>query len=66
MVLPTVKDADIPALFPNGIKTITVPSGKTYIRKTQQPEWKRLIIIVVFLFEIIISYNEFTILPKCF
>lgn len=38
MVLPTVKDADIPALFPKGITTVSVPSGKSYLRKTQQPE----------------------------
>lgn len=38
MILPTVKDEEIPNLFPKGFKTIDVPSGKPYIRKTAHPE----------------------------
>lgn len=34
MVLPTIKDEDIPKLFPKGVEVIEVPSGKKYIRKT--------------------------------
>lgn len=37
MVLPTIKEADVPALFPNGISKVAVPSGKEYIRITSQP-----------------------------
>lgn len=37
MVLPTVQAADVPKLFPDGINTIEVPSGKTYLRITAQP-----------------------------
>ncbi|XP_037050285.1 peroxiredoxin-6 [Bradysia coprophila] len=37
MVLPTVKDEDIPSLYPNGVEVIEVPSGKKYLRKTQCP-----------------------------
>ena len=38
MVLPTVKDEDIPAFFPKGIDVSEMPSGKKYIRKTPCPE----------------------------
>jgi peroxiredoxin 6 len=38
MVLPTVKDEDIPALYPKGVETTPMPSGKSYIRKTPCPE----------------------------
>lgn len=34
MVLPTVKDEELGALYPNGVEVTTVPSGKKYIRKT--------------------------------
>jgi len=37
MVLPSVKDEDIAKLFPTGVETIVVPSGKNYLRKTSQP-----------------------------
>jgi peroxiredoxin 6 len=37
MVLPTIKDEDIPALFPKGVIKTEVPSGKSYIRKTPCP-----------------------------
>jgi len=37
MVLPTVKAEDVPKLFPQGIETIEVPSGKSYLRITPQP-----------------------------
>jgi 1-Cys peroxiredoxin 6 len=38
MVLPTVKNEDIPSLYPKGVEHIVVPSGKQYIRKTPCPE----------------------------
>jgi peroxiredoxin 6 len=38
MVLPTVKDEDIPALYPQGVEKIEMPSGKGYIRKTPCPK----------------------------
>lgn len=37
MVLPTVKEADVPELFPKGVTKVKVPSGKEYIRITPQP-----------------------------
>lgn len=37
MVLPTIKNDDIPKLFPKGVKTTEVPSGKQYIRVTPYP-----------------------------
>ncbi|ALC40005.1 Prx6005 [Drosophila busckii] len=37
MVLPTVQAADVPKLFPKGIEIIPVPSGKSYLRMTEQP-----------------------------
>ncbi|XP_076315147.1 peroxiredoxin 6a [Tachypleus tridentatus] len=38
MVLPSVKDEDIPTLFPAGVKVVPMPSGKTYLRTTPQPQ----------------------------
>lgn len=38
MVLPTVKDEDVPALYPKGVEVTVMPSGKKYIRKTPCPE----------------------------
>ena len=38
MVLPTVKPEDIPKLFPKGVTTKEMPSGKGYMRYTSQPE----------------------------
>ncbi|EDW57858.1 peroxiredoxin-6 [Drosophila virilis] len=38
MVLPTVQAVDVPQLFPNGVQTIQVPSGKSYLRITAQPQ----------------------------
>ncbi|XP_077573280.1 peroxiredoxin-6 [Stigmatopora nigra] len=35
MVLPNVSDADAAVLFPNGVTTKEVPSGKKYLRYTQ-------------------------------
>jgi hypothetical protein len=37
MIQPGVKDDEIPRLFPKGHKTIEVPSQKSYIRMTPQP-----------------------------
>jgi len=34
MVLPSVKDEDIPALFPKGVDTVKMPSGINYVRTT--------------------------------
>ena len=38
MVLPTVKDEDIPSFYPKGVDVTEMPSGKKYIRKTPCPE----------------------------
>ncbi|XP_073242975.1 peroxiredoxin-6-like [Porites lutea] len=38
MVLPTVKQEDVPKLFPKGVKVTKMPSGKSYMRFTPQPE----------------------------
>lgn len=35
MVLPTIKDEEVPKLFPQGVKNVEVPSGKKYIRKVK-------------------------------
>ncbi|XP_041648317.1 peroxiredoxin-6 [Cheilinus undulatus] len=35
MVIPTLSDAEAAALFPNGIDTKELPSGKKYLRYTQ-------------------------------
>ncbi|XP_054282518.1 peroxiredoxin-6 isoform X2 [Macrosteles quadrilineatus] len=37
MVLPTVSEEEAKSLFPNGISTVLVPSGKKYLRETPQP-----------------------------
>lgn len=38
MITPNVKPEEAIKLFPKGFKTVEVPSGKKYIRLTQQPE----------------------------
>ncbi|XP_071802111.1 peroxiredoxin-6-like [Asterias amurensis] len=38
MVIPSVKQEDIPKLFPKGVTMKPVPSGKSYLRYTPQPE----------------------------
>lgn len=38
MVQPSVAEADLPALFPKGVENKSVPSGKSYIRLTPQPD----------------------------
>ncbi|KAG1654498.1 Peroxiredoxin-6 [Nymphon striatum] len=38
MVIPSVKEEDLPKLFPKGVKVKSVPSGKSYLRITPQPE----------------------------
>ncbi|XP_059469014.1 peroxiredoxin-6-like [Neocloeon triangulifer] len=40
MVQPSVPDADLATLFPNGVERVEVPSGKGYIRLTPQPDAK--------------------------
>ncbi|KAM6921734.1 peroxiredoxin-6 [Xenentodon cancila] len=35
MVIPSLSDSEAAALFPNGVTTKEVPSGKTYLRYTQ-------------------------------
>ena len=37
MVLPTVKDEELDELFPAGVETTTMPSGKNYFRTTPCP-----------------------------
>lgn len=34
MILPTVKEEDIPKLFPGGVDRVSMPSGKIYVRTT--------------------------------
>ncbi|PSN36030.1 Peroxiredoxin-6 [Blattella germanica] len=34
MILPTVKDEELPKLFPKGVEKISMPSGKAYVRTT--------------------------------
>jgi len=34
MILPSVKEADIPKLFPKGVDRVTMPSGVNYVRTT--------------------------------
>ena len=34
MIVPSIKDEDIPALFPNGVDRVAMPSGKVYVRTT--------------------------------
>nr|ALS04660.1 peroxiredoxin 6 [Pseudodiaptomus poplesia] len=38
MVVPSVKQDDVGALFPKGVTVHEVPSGKVYLRTTPQPE----------------------------
>lgn len=38
MVLPTVKNEDLENLYPSGVETINVPSGKIYLRRTPCPK----------------------------
>jgi len=38
MVVPSVTAEELPKLFPNGVETCQVPSGKEYIRMTACPE----------------------------
>ncbi|XP_026469326.1 peroxiredoxin-6-like [Ctenocephalides felis] len=38
MILPTVKQEDIPSLFPKGMSMYNVPSGKKYMRLTPDPK----------------------------
>lgn len=40
MVIPSVKAEDIPSLFPKGVETQKVPSGKQYLRFTPDPSTK--------------------------
>lgn len=35
MVIPSLSDAEAVALFPNGVTTKAMPSGKSYLRYTQ-------------------------------
>lgn len=37
MVLPTIKSEDAAKIFPKGVETVDVPSGKEYLRKTPYP-----------------------------
>ena len=37
IVAPGIKNEDLPKLFPKGVKTVKVPSGKDYLRVTSQP-----------------------------
>ncbi|KAF3430468.1 hypothetical protein E2986_00207 [Frieseomelitta varia] len=34
MILPTVKDEELPKLFPKGVDKVSMPSGKVYVRTT--------------------------------
>lgn len=34
MILPTVKDEELPKLFPKGVDKVSMPSGKIYVRTT--------------------------------
>ncbi|XP_067002439.1 peroxiredoxin-6 [Anabrus simplex] len=34
MILPSVKDEDLPRLFPKGVETVKMPSGINYVRTT--------------------------------
>jgi len=38
MVIPSVKDEELKTLFPKGVTTIPVPSGKPYLRATPNPK----------------------------
>ncbi|XP_035230396.1 peroxiredoxin-6-like [Stegodyphus dumicola] len=37
MVLPNIKNEDLPKLFPKGVTVKELPSGKPYLRITPQP-----------------------------
>ncbi|XP_023222336.1 peroxiredoxin-6-like [Centruroides sculpturatus] len=37
MVVPSVKEEELPKLFPQGVENFPVPSGKSYIRLTKVP-----------------------------
>ena len=34
MIVPTIKDEDLPTLFPKGVDKVSMPSGKVYVRTT--------------------------------
>jgi hypothetical protein len=34
MIVPSVKDEDLPKLFPKGVEEVSMPSGITYVRTT--------------------------------
>jgi hypothetical protein len=34
MIVPSVKEEDIPDLFPKGVERVSMPSGKSYVRTT--------------------------------
>jgi len=34
MILPSVKDEDLPKLFPKGVEKVAMPSGENYVRTT--------------------------------
>jgi len=38
MVLPSIKEEDLPTLFPKGVTVKEMPSGKPYMRFTPQPD----------------------------
>lgn len=38
MITPNVKPDEAVELFPQGFETVSVPSGKSYIRLTSQPQ----------------------------
>ncbi|XP_059059843.1 peroxiredoxin-6-like [Achroia grisella] len=38
MVLPTVPEEQLPKVFPQGVKVVSLPSGKNYLRKTSCPK----------------------------
>lgn len=37
MVIPSVKQEELQTLYPKGVETVEMPSGKSYIRKTPCP-----------------------------
>ncbi|XP_063233696.1 peroxiredoxin-6-like [Bacillus rossius redtenbacheri] len=37
LVLPEVDDEDLPALFPGGVDTVALPSGRNYLRTAADP-----------------------------
>eukprot|EP00042_Codosiga_hollandica_P018892 m.56998 g.56998 ORF g.56998 m.56998 type:complete len:263 (+) comp48986_c0_seq1:55-843(+) len=41
IVVPAVKNEDLPTLFPKGVKITALPSGKQYLRYTPQPDTER-------------------------